>query len=273
MNSWNLIYTYIDKVAFEIFSIKIYWYGIAYASALIVVLVGIKYFAKKDKYPLKDKDIDAFFIYAEIGIIIGARLGYIIIYDTNTMYYLLHPWQIFNPFVNGKFVGISGMSYHGGVVGFITGTILFAKKYKKSSLLLMDVVAVSLPLGYIFGRVGNFLNHELIGKETTLKIGILVEDKLVHPSQLYEAFFEGFVIFIILFAIRRKVAFQGELIGYYMLLYSIARFGVEFFREADSQMGYFYGVSMGQILSFITFIIAIAFLVVIRNKKIKKRQL
>lgn len=273
MNSWNLIYQNIDRVAISVFGFNIYWYGIFYALALIVGLLAVKYFIQKDKYPIKNNELEMFVIYAEIGIILGARIGYILIYDPNTIYYLTHPWAIFNPFVNGKFVGISGMSYHGAVFGFILGTFIYAKRYKKSMLLLMDSTAIALPFGYILGRIGNFLNHELIGRETTLKIGILVNDKLVHPSQLYEAFLEGFCVFIILFFIRHKVRFQGELIGLYMAFYSIARFFVEFFREADAQMGYFYGISMGQILSIITLIIAMLFLYIVRKKGIKKLQL
>lgn len=273
MNSWNLIYSHIDRVAINIFGINIYWYGICYALALIVAFSAIKYFINKDKYPIKNNELEMFFIYVEIGIILGARIGYILIYDTNTSYYLLHPWEIFNPFVNGKFVGISGMSYHGAVFGFIAGAFLYAKRYKKSMLLLMDSVAIALPLGYILGRIGNFLNQELVGRQTDLFIGILVNGKLVHASQLYEAFLEGLCIFVILFTIRRKLKYQGELIGLYLLLYSIARFFVEFFREADFQIGYFYGISMGQILSIITFFIAIIFLFVIHKKAIKKQQL
>ena len=273
MNNWNLIYSHIDRVAINIFGINIYWYGICYAAALIVAILGVKYFVKKDKYPLKNNELEMFFVYVEIGIILGARIGYILIYDTNTSYYLFRPWEMFNPFVNGKFVGISGMSYHGAVFGFVVGTFLYAKIYKKNILLLMDCVAIALPLGYILGRIGNFLNQELIGRQTDLSFGILVNNKLVHPSQLYEAFLEGFCIFIILFFIRRKLAFQGELIGLYLLFYSIARFFVEFFREADFQMGYFYGISMGQILSIITFFIAMIFLFVVRKKAIKKQQL
>ncbi len=273
MNSWNLIYQHIERVAFSLFGINVYWYGIAYACALIVGLMAVKYFVKIDKYPLTNNDLERFFIYVEIGIILGARFGYIIVYDPNTIHYLTHPLDIFNPFSNGKFVGISGMSYHGAVAGFIVGSFLYAKRYKKSILLMMDAAAIALPLGYILGRIGNFLNHELVGRETTLPIGILVNDKLLHPSQLYEAFLEGFCVFIILFFIRHKVRFQGALIGYYMLLYSIARFIAEFFREADSQLGYFYGISMGQILSTITFLVAILFLLFVRKNAAKKLQL
>lgn len=276
MNSWNLIYQNFDRIAFSVFGINIYWYGLAYAGALIIALYAVSYFVKKDKYPLQSKDLEVFFIYAEIGVILGARLGYILIYDPNTMYYLTHPWQIFNPFANGKFVGISGMSYHGAVGGFIIGTYLYARRTKKSMLLLMDISAIAIPLGYILGRIGNFLNHELLGRETTLPIGILYNGTLRHPSQLYEAFLEGFCVFVILFFIRHRVKFQGELIGIYMLLYSIARFVVEFFREADLQLGYYqifgFDVSMGQILSLITLVVSLVFLSIIHSKKIPKLQ-
>lgn len=272
LNSWNLIYEKFDRIAFSIFGLNVHWYGIAYVAALLVALWAIKYFAKKDKYPINNTELDKFFLYAEIGIVLGARLGYILIYEPNTLYYLLHPWQIFNPFIDGKFVGISGMSYHGAVFGFIIGTIIFARRYKKSALLLMDVTAVALPLGYTLGRIGNFLNKELVGRETTLPIGILVNGKLVHPSQLYEAFLEGICIFVIMFFLRKKVRFQGELIGYYMALYSIARFIVEFFRQPDVQLGYFGIFTMGQILSSITLIISIIFLFYINKRAVKKAQ-
>lgn len=273
MTSWNLIYQSFDRVAFNVAGINVYWYGLAYASALIVGFWAVGYFIKKDKYPISSKLLESFFIYGEIGIILGARIGYILIYDTHTSYYLSHPWEMFNPFVNGKFVGISGMSYHGAVVGFILGSYLCALRHKKSFLMLMDSAAIALPLGYILGRIGNFLNHELTGRETSLPIGILVNGRLVHPSQLYEAFLEGVCVFVILFFMRRKVRFQGELIGFYMLFYSIARFICEFFREADAQMGYFYGFSAGQILSIVTFFIAIIFIFIVRKKSIKKLQL
>lgn len=273
MNSWNLIYENIDRIAFSVGNINIHWYGLCYGGALIIGLFAVQYFIKRDKYPISRELLESFFIYAELGIILGARLGYILIYDSHTSYYLSHPWDIFNPFQNGKFVGISGMSYHGAVVGFIVGSFLCAWRKKASFLMLMDCAAIALPLGYILGRIGNFLNHELIGRETTLPIGIFVQGKLVHPSQLYEAFLEGFCVFLILFLIRHKLRFQGELIGFYMLFYSIARFICEFFREPDLQMGYFYTLTAGQILSLITLFVAICFIFAVRKRGMKKRQL
>lgn len=286
MNAWNLIYQNTERVAFSVLGINVYWYGLCYAGALVLGLFAVQFFIKKDRFPISNRELEIFVIYAEIGVIVGARLGYILVYDPHTGYYLTHPWEIFNPFANGKFVGISGMSYHGAVLGFVLASYLYARRHKKSLLLFMDSVALALPLGYILGRVGNFLNQELFGRETSLPIGILVNGRLVHPSQLYEAFLEGFCVFLVLFFTRHRVKNQGELIGLYMLFYSIARFFAEFFREADAQLGYFGaasgifagifgesgGISMGQILSIITFFIALFFLIWVRKNGVKKAQ-
>ncbi|MEO1954594.1 MAG: prolipoprotein diacylglyceryl transferase, partial [Campylobacterales bacterium] len=188
MNSWNNIYTTFNPVAFHIFSLPVHWYGMMYVLALLTALGIAKYFIKKDKLDFKPNEIDAYFIYVEIGVILGARLGYILFYDTQTLYYLSHPWQIFNPFANGEFVGIRGMSYHGAVIGFVIGSYLFSRKYKVSFGMIMDLIAVSIPLAFVFGRIGNFLNQELVGRETDVSWGILVDGVLRHPSQLYEAF-------------------------------------------------------------------------------------
>ena len=160
-----------NPVAFSLFGINVHWYGIMYVLALLIALWAAKYFVKKDKLAISNSLLDNYFFWVEIGVILGARIGYIIIYDPNTIYYLTHPWQIFNPFVNGEFVGIRGMSYHGAVLGFIIATLLFCYKFKQNILLYLDLVAISVPLGYIFGRIGNFLNQELIGRATDVSWG------------------------------------------------------------------------------------------------------
>lgn len=251
MTFWNEIYSHFEPVAFSVFGFKIHWYGLMYVLALLVGFWTAKFFIKKDKLNFSDELIENYFVWVEIGVILGARVGYILIYSQNSMFYILRPWEIFNPFINCKFVGISGMSYHGAVIGFILATFLFCKKYKNINLWsLLDLVAICVPVGYIFGRIGNFLNQELIGKETNVEWGILVNGILRHPSQLYEAFLEGFVIFIILFIYRRFKKFDGELIAIYAILYSLMRFISEIFRAPDPQMGiYFLNLQMGQILS------------------------
>lgn len=256
-----------NPVAFDIFGLKVHWYGIMYVLALVISLLLAKYFAKKDKLNIPNSLLDNYFFWVEIGVILGARLGYILIYDANTSYYLLHPWQIFNPFHNGEFVGIRGMSYHGAVVGFAIATILFCKKYKQNLWKLLDLVAISVPLGYVFGRIGNFLNQELFGRVTSEPWGIMVAGQLRHPSQLYEAFLEGFVIFVLLYFYRRFKKFDGELIAVYAMAYPVARFICEFFRQPDFGIGFvIFGMSMGQVLSLIMFVFGLILYLNLRKK-------
>ncbi len=265
MNSWNQIYTHFDPVAFYLFGIGIHWYGIMYALALGTALMVGKWLIKRDNIAIDKEAIGDFFLWVEIGVILGARLWYVLFYDTHTAYYLSHPWQIFNPFMDGQFVGIRGMSYHGALVGFLVAAFLFTRRRKQPFFVYMDLVALSVPLGYVFGRIGNFLNQELVGKETTVSWGIYVYDTVTlrHPSQLYEAFLEGVVVFVILMAVRHRVKIAGILTFMYGILYALARFVAEFWREPDVQLGYLYGdwLSMGQLQSLIMMAIALAGLV------------
>ncbi len=251
MHFWQHIYEHFDPIAFEIFGLPVHWYGLMYVLALFVALAIGRYFVKKDAIRLTSKELESYFIYIEIGIILGARLGYILFYDPNTLYYLTHPWQIFNPFAGGEFVGIRGMSYHGAVVGFFIASWLFSRKHKDSFATLMDLVAISVPLAFVFGRIGNFLNQELVGRATEVSWGILVDGVLRHPSQLYEALLEGVVLFFILYAYRSVQKFRGELILIYGIGYGVLRFIAEFWREADEQIGYLCcdTITQGQIFS------------------------
>ncbi len=251
-NSWNHIYDNFDLVAFHIFSFPVHWYGIMYVLALVTALYIGKYFIKRDKLEFKDGHLDIYFIYIEIGIILGARLGYILFYDSNTMYYLTQPWQIFNPFdANGDFVGIRGMSYHGAIIGFFIGSYLFTKKYKAPFGRIMDLVAISVPLAFTFGRIGNFLNKELIGRETDVSWGIYVDGVLRHPSQLYEAFLEGILVFFVVYFYRNFQRFSGELILVYGASYGLFRAIAEFWRAPDVQIGYVCcnTITQGQVMS------------------------
>lgn len=250
MEFWNNIYQNFNPIAFNLFGFNIHWYGIMYVLALLSALGMAKYFVKKDKIAITNSQLDNYFFWVEIGVILGARLGYILIYSGNAFYYITQPWQIFNPFYNGEFVGIRGMSYHGAVIGFLLATVLYCKKHKQNLWILLDLCAVSIPFGYFFGRIGNFLNQELFGRVTDVAWSINVLGAPRHPSQIYEAFLEGIVIFIILFFYRKFKKFNGELICLYAILYTLARFICEFYREPDAGIGFvFLSFSMGQILS------------------------
>ncbi|MGG7048819.1 MULTISPECIES: prolipoprotein diacylglyceryl transferase [unclassified Campylobacter] len=309
MEIWNNIYNHFDPVAFSVGGFNMHWYGIMYVLALLIALAMAKFFAKRDSYAISDKLLDNYFFWVEAGVILGARLGWVLVYSGEAMWYLTQPWQIFNPFTNGEFVGIRGMSYHGAVVGFLVATILFCKKYpakneanlqnkitdqsksqitnhnainseilattttkneaktttKKAKIStqkegvnlwqLLDLCALAIPLGYFFGRIGNFLNQELFGRVTDVPWGIKVLGVMRHPSQLYEAILEGAVVFLVLFFYRKFKKFDGELICLYAMLYTLARFVCEFYREPDFGLGFiFFNLSMGQILSILMFL-------------------
>ena len=251
MTSWNHIYDTFDPVAFHIFSFPVHWYGIMYVLALVSALYIGKYFIARDKLDFSSAALDNYFIYVEIGVILGARLGYILFYDTQTLYYLSQPWQIFNPFQNGEFVGIRGMSYHGAVFGFLISTYLYSRKHKVAFGKIMDLVAISVPLAFVFGRIGNFLNQELIGRETDVSWGILVDGVLRHPSQLYEAVLEGFGVFAVVYLYRKYQRFSGELILVYAISYGIFRALAEIYRAPDVQIGYVCCnvITQGQVMS------------------------
>jgi len=253
MPFWNTIYTHFDPVAFKLGPIAVHWYGLMYMLALLGALYAAKWLVKKDALPFTNTILDNYFIWIEIGIVLGARIGYILFYDPHVDYYLSRPWQMFNPFLDGTFVGIRGMSYHGAIVGFLLGTWFFSLRYKMQVWGLLDLVALSVPVGYIFGRIGNFLNQELIGRPTEVLWGIYVDGILRHPSQIYEAILEGLVVFVLLFWYRKRKRFEGELIALYGFLYSLARFIAEFWREPDFQIGYVYGewMTKGQALSLV----------------------
>jgi phosphatidylglycerol:prolipoprotein diacylglycerol transferase len=245
-----------------------------YVLALLSALFMAKWIVTRDKLPIEKSVLDDYFIWIEIGVILGARLGYILFYDPNTSYYLTHPWQIFNPFdEQGEFVGIRGMSYHGALIGFLLGSYLFARKHRYSFWFLMDIVAIAVPVGYIFGRIGNFLNQELIGRTTEVSWGIYVDGVLRHPSQLYEALLEGVVVAIIIYMIRKRVAFAGGLTLIYGALYGLARFVAEFWRAPDSQLGYIYGewMTQGQLLSLPMIFISLVGIYYLSKKRYPRR--
>ncbi len=260
MDFWNHIYEHFDPVAFHIFSLPVHWYGMMYVLALISALVAAKWIVSKDAIDITRDQLDDYFIWVEIGVILGARLGYILFYDTHTMYYLTNPWQIFNPFMDGEFVGIRGMSYHGAVIGWFIASFLFYRRHGIHFGRLMDIVAIAVPVGYVFGRIGNFLNQELIGRATEMPWGIYIYDALRHPSQLYEAVLEGVVVFVVIYLYRRRKRFEGELILLYGFMYGAMRILAEFWREPDPQIGFICcgWLTMGQVLSLLMMIVAVA---------------
>lgn len=259
LDFWQNFYQRHDPIAISLFGFDIRWYGLMYVMALLSGYLLGRYLVKKDKLPFTLDQYDRAFVWVEIGVILGARLGYILFYDENTAWYLTHPWEIFNPYKNGQFVGISGMSYHGAIAGFVLSAWWFCKREKIKFLQLMDLAVVAGAAGYFFGRLGNFFNQELVGRITDMPWAIYAQGALRHPSALYEAILEGLVTFGVLYAIRNKKKFHGELMAYYGMLYATARIVSEFFRQPDPQLGFvaFEWVTMGQVLSSLMFGLAL----------------
>ena len=241
-----------DPVAIQLFSLEIRWYSLSYILGIIFGWVLAK------KFFISDQNIknifDDYITYCILGVIIGGRLGYVIIYDIN--YYINNPIDILK-------IWQGGMSFHGGLLGIIFVSILFSKKHNQNPLNYLDVVSIVSPIGIFLGRISNFLNSELYGTETNLPWAvkfIKIDDLYRHPSQLYEAFLEGIILFIILvfFKNRNFLKFPGVISGIFLIFYSLFRFIIEFVRVPDEQLGnLILNLSMGQILSIIFFIIGI----------------
>jgi len=243
------------------------WYGLMYIFAFATAFLLYRYQIKERKFPMTDDGLYSLFSWGILGLLLGARLFSTIIYETSD-FYIRQPWLIFWPFRNGQFTGLMGMSYHGGAFCGCLAVIIYAKVKRLSFRELGDMYAASIPLGYTFGRLGNFINAELYGRVTAGPLGMVFPEKTTrlfstnelwvrevvektgavvkgglvnlprHPSQLYEMLFEGIVLWAIIWFFRNRKPFKGFLIGLYFLGYGFFRFFIEYFREPDADLGY-----------------------------------
>ncbi|OPX41471.1 MAG: prolipoprotein diacylglyceryl transferase [Desulfobacteraceae bacterium 4484_190.3] len=254
INFWQHIPEKISPTIFHIGSFQLRYYGLMYLVAFGITYLLVMYRIKKEGYSYSKDTIQDYFVWAILGLLVGARLGYVLFY--NTGYYLEHPLEVVFPFdpTNGfRYIGISGMSYHGGAIGVFVATLIFCRKHGINFWNFADLFCAAIPLGYTFGRIGNFINGELYGRITSVPWGMYFPldayHQLHHPSQLYEAFFEGIFLFVILWRMRKKKYFDGFLSSLYLISYGIVRFFIEFFREPDPQLGFVLGIlTMGQVL-------------------------
>ena len=237
-----------DPVAFQVFSIEIRWYSLAYVAGLVLGWIYCNKILIKDKD--KKKQFDEFITYIIIGIIVGGRLGYVFIY--NPSYYLENFYEII-------MIWNGGMSFHGALIGIVLATIIFCRKKNQNIYYYLDLVALSSPVGIFLGRIANFINSELYGRETDIiwSVKFIQIDNLNrHPSQIYEAIFEGIILFIILNLFYRKISKKDGLISsLFIIFYSLFRFCIEFTREPDAHIGLvIFSLSIGQLISVIFFI-------------------
>jgi phosphatidylglycerol:prolipoprotein diacylglycerol transferase len=250
-----------DPVAFNILSLEFRWYSLAYIAG---ILIGWVYCKKK---LIKDQKIldlfDDFITYAILGIIVGGRIGYVLFY--NFEYFLNNPIEIL-------FVWNGGMSFHGGLIGVIIASNLFSKLNKVNTFIFLDLVSLSAPIGIFFGRIANFINSELYGTPTEVPWSvkfIAVDDINRHPSQLYEAFLEGIVLFFMLqFILKKNFAKKtGQISCLFLVLYSFFRIITEFFRTPDLHIGYlFFNLTLGQLISAVFLSIGLALYFYLKNE-------
>lgn len=256
----NEIYQNLDPVAFSAGPFTVRWYGIAYVLGFVFTGLVIYIVAKRWKIKVGIDQVTTIIMWAIIGIILGARLGYVLFYGAG--YYLENPGKIFM-FSEG------GMSFHGGLIGGLLSAIVSAKQLKMPYTTIADLCVIGAPIGLFFGRCANFVNGELWGAATDLPWGVVfggyAGDIARHPTQLYEALLEGVVIFIVLFTLARKLPPRprGTFLGLFLVMYGCFRFLIEFVRQPDAQMGYLAGgwFTMGQALSLPLMVVGVCLLI------------
>ncbi|WP_339631275.1 prolipoprotein diacylglyceryl transferase [uncultured Sneathiella sp.] len=247
----------IDPVIFQIGPFAIRWYALAYIVGLIIGWQLMMHLAREDGSRVSPKQVDDFLIWATLGVILGGRLGYVLFYKPE--YYFANPSEIF-------MVWQGGMSFHGGFLGVVLATVLYCRFKKIVTLDFGDLLATVVPVGLFFGRIANFINGELYGRATDVPWGMVFPgggDLPRHPSQLYEAFLEGLVLFAVLLVFRRTRYAEkpGFIMGLFFAGYAVARSIVELYREPDAYLGFLIGgATMGQLLSLPILIVGLYFM-------------
>lgn len=236
----------IDPVAISLGPIAIRWYALAY---IVGLLVGWRYCLALSGQPphlVGRREVDDFLVWATLGVVLGGRIGYVLFYKPG--YYVFHPLE-------ALYVWHGGMSFHGGALGVTIAILLFTRARRLPLFAFSDIITEAIPIGLFFGRIANFINGELYGRQTEVPWAMVFPNGGPvprHPSQLYEAFCEGILLFLLLFVaerlgLRRR---PGVVTGLFLSGYAIARMSGELFRQPDAQLGYLvFGTTMGQLLS------------------------
>ena len=239
-------YIVIDPVIADLGFVKVYWYGVMYLLAFLSAYLLARYRIKSE-VSWNTKHVDDLIFYGALGAVLGGRLGYLMFYNWSV--FISNPLTFFN-FQNG------GMSFHGGFLGVLLAMVIFNKKYQFTFFQTTDFIAPLIPLGLGFGRIGNYINGELWGRVTDSSWGVLAPDQSGlwekrFPTQLYEAFLEGLVLFCILWLFSKKKPQVMATSSLFLIFYGIFRFIIEFVRAPDSHIGYlaFDWLTMGQLLS------------------------
>ncbi len=224
--------------------LEVRWYGLMYLLGFLASYLLVNRQIRRRRLGIERKVVDDLYFYLILGLIVGARLGYVLFYNLSE--YLRNPLEVFA-------LWHGGMSFHGGLTGAILAGVWVCRRKGLDFWLFSDLVIVTAPIGLGLGRIGNFINGELYGRVTDLPWGMVFPgggDLPRHPSQLYEAFFEGLVLFTVLWLLKERVSMRGGMTALFLLLYGVMRFLIEFFREPDPQLGFVLAfLTMGQVLS------------------------
>ena len=237
-----LTYPEISPVAVQLGPLKIHWYGLTYLAGFALSFLFARRRARRSDTPVTPEQVEDLIFYGAMGVILGGRIGYLLFYGwaevAKDWHYIYRFWE-------------GGMSFHGGLLGVLVAMALFARKQQRQFFEITDFVAVFTPLGLFCGRIGNFINGELWGRETDVPWGFLVDGVVRHPSMLYEAALEGVVLFVILWWFSRAPRPTRSISGLFLIGYGLFRSSVEFVRVPDAQYGYFAGnwLTMGMMLS------------------------
>lgn len=268
-----MIYPDINPIAFEIGPlfgkgpIHVYWYGLMYLAGFLAGWLGARYRARPPWRPVQPHEVDDLIFYTAIGVILGGRIGYMLIYDLDGL--LANPLALFQ-------IWKGGMSFHGGLVGVLLAMWLFKRKVGQPFFAITDFIAPWIAPGLFFGRVGNFINGELWGKPTDPDApwAMIVDGIALHPSQLYEALLEGLVLFVVLFVYSARPRPMMAVSGLFLALYGTFRFLIEFVRLPDADIGYlaFGWLTMGQVLSAPMIVAGIVLLVLAYRRAGAQRQ-
>jgi len=239
-------YLHIDPVIVKIGPFSLRWYGLMYILGFVSSYVLVLYQVKRKALKIERSQIDDLLFALILGLIIGARLGYVLFY--NIGFYIQNPLEIFQ-------VWHGGMSFHGGLIGAFIAGFIVVKRQGFDFFKIADLMIPTCPVGIGLGRIGNFINGELFGKPSTLPWAMVFPQGGQiprHPSQLYEAFFEGLLLFVILWLYKDRKKRDGDVFALFLMLYGLFRIFCEFFRAPDLQVGYIMGIlTMGQLLSFL----------------------
>jgi phosphatidylglycerol:prolipoprotein diacylglycerol transferase len=237
-----LVYPEIDPVIFSFGFVKVRWYGLMYVIGFMLAWWLARIRCHRSDAPVGPTQVDDLIFYAMLGVIVGGRVGYCLVYGWDRL--ISDPLYLFK-------ITEGGMSFHGGLVGVMTAMWLYGRSLGKTIWHITDFVAPLVPLGLGFGRIGNFINGELWGKPTDVPWGVLYRGQVLHPSQLYEALLEGLLLFVLLWWYSSRPRPYMAVSGAFLFLYGLFRFFVEFYRVPDEDLGYLAlsWITMGQLLS------------------------